>query len=95
MKYSIKQQIATIFIAVMAGTIILCWFINNTFLENFYINNFILLVMILTVEELKNFIDNLPGDYCIEYHDKDGISHPINDTLEVDLSGEKLILKSQ
>ena len=39
MKYSIKQQIAMIFIAVMDGTIILCWFINNTFLENFYINH--------------------------------------------------------
>lgn len=39
MKYSIKQQLAMIFIAVMAGTIILCWFINNTFLENFYINH--------------------------------------------------------
>ncbi len=39
MKYSIKQQIAMIFIAVMAGTIILCWFINNTFLEHFYINH--------------------------------------------------------
>lgn len=39
MKYSIKQQIAMIFIAVMAGTIVLCWFINNSFLENFYINN--------------------------------------------------------
>lgn len=39
MKYSVKQQIAMIFIAVMAGTIVLCWFINNTFLERFYINN--------------------------------------------------------
>ena len=39
MKYSIKQQLAMIFIAVMAGTIILCWFINNTFLEHFYINH--------------------------------------------------------
>ena len=39
MKYSIKQQLAMIFIAVMAGTIILCWFINNTFLENFYVNH--------------------------------------------------------
>lgn len=38
MKYSIKRQIATIFIAVMAGTIVLCWFINSTFLESFYIN---------------------------------------------------------
>lgn len=39
MKYSIKQQFATIFIGVMAGTIVLCWFINNTFLESFYINH--------------------------------------------------------
>ena len=39
MKYSIKQQIAGIFIAVMAGTIILAWFVNNTFLEKYYISN--------------------------------------------------------
>lgn len=38
MKYSIKRQIATVFIALMAGTIVLCWFINSTFLEDFYIN---------------------------------------------------------
>lgn len=39
MKYSIKQQIALIFIAVMSGTIILCWGVNNFFLERFYITN--------------------------------------------------------
>lgn len=39
MKHSIKQQIAGTFIAVMAGTISLCWFINNTFLESYYVNN--------------------------------------------------------
>ncbi len=39
MKYSIKQQIALIFIVVMAGTIVLCWTVNNFFLESFYINN--------------------------------------------------------
>ncbi|MDE6056090.1 MAG: HAMP domain-containing histidine kinase, partial [Lachnospiraceae bacterium] len=38
-KRSIKQEIAIVFIAVMAGTIILCWIINNIFLENFYIQN--------------------------------------------------------
>ena len=38
-RHSIKQEIALIFIAVMAGTIILCWIINNIFLENFYIQN--------------------------------------------------------
>ncbi|MCM1182795.1 MAG: HAMP domain-containing histidine kinase [Roseburia sp.] len=39
MKYSIKQQIAFIFIAVMSGTIILCWIINHSFLEKYYITN--------------------------------------------------------
>ena len=39
MKHSIKQEIAFIFIAVMAGTIVLCWTINNSFLESFYIQN--------------------------------------------------------
>ncbi len=39
MKYSIKQQIAFIFIVVMSGTIILCWVINHFFLEKYYITN--------------------------------------------------------
>ena len=39
MKYSIKQQIALVFIVVMMGTLALCWVINNFFLESFYINN--------------------------------------------------------
>lgn len=38
-RHSIKQEIALVFIAVMAGTIVLCWIINNIFLENFYIQN--------------------------------------------------------
>ena len=37
--HSIKQEIALVFIAVMTGTIVLCWIINNIFLENFYIQN--------------------------------------------------------
>jgi signal transduction histidine kinase len=39
MKRSIKQEMAFIFIAVMAGTIVLCWIVNNIFLENFYVRN--------------------------------------------------------
>ena len=39
MKHSIKREVAFIFMAVMAGTIILCLIINNSFLENFYIQN--------------------------------------------------------
>ena len=50
--------------------------------------------MILTVEDLKKFIDSLPGDYDIEYVDQEGNLHPISDKIEVDLSNEKLILKS-
>ncbi len=37
MKHSIKIQFATIFILLVAGTILLCWFINSTFLEKYYI----------------------------------------------------------
>lgn len=39
MKYSIKRQFAFIFIGLMTATILLCWFINNTFLGEYYINN--------------------------------------------------------
>jgi signal transduction histidine kinase len=39
MKRSIKQEIAVMFIAVMAGIIAMCWIINNIFLEDFYIQN--------------------------------------------------------
>ena len=37
MKHSIRQQFALIFIGLMAGTILLCWLINNLFLEQYYI----------------------------------------------------------
>ncbi|MDE6892282.1 MAG: two-component sensor histidine kinase, partial [Lachnospiraceae bacterium] len=39
MRYSIRKQFALVFGLLMAGTILLCWFINNTFLENYYLNN--------------------------------------------------------
>lgn len=39
MKHSIKKQFAIVFIGLMAVTILCCWFINNTFLESFYMNN--------------------------------------------------------
>lgn len=39
MKYSIRKQFALVFCLLMAGTILLCWFINNTFLEKYYLNN--------------------------------------------------------
>lgn len=36
---SISRQFTTIFIALMAGTILLCWILNITFLEDFYIKD--------------------------------------------------------
>ncbi len=36
---SISRQFTTIFIGLMAGTILLCWFLNITFLEDFYISD--------------------------------------------------------
>ena len=39
MKYSMRKQFAVIFCLLMMGTILLCWFINGTFLEKFYLNN--------------------------------------------------------
>lgn len=39
MKYSIKQQFAMIFIGMMATTILMCWSVNNIFLEKYYIEN--------------------------------------------------------
>lgn len=39
MKHSIRRQFALIFIGLMAGTILLCWLMNNIFLEEYYIRS--------------------------------------------------------
>lgn len=39
MKHSIRRQFAGIFIGLMAGTILLCWFLNSSLLEKYYISN--------------------------------------------------------
>lgn len=39
MKYSIKKQFVGVICLLIMGTILLCWFINNTLLENYYLNN--------------------------------------------------------
>lgn len=38
MKHSIRRQFSLIFIGLMAGVILLCWFINNIFLGQYYIH---------------------------------------------------------
>lgn len=39
MKFSIRKQFAVVFCILMMGTILLCWFINNTFLEKYYLRD--------------------------------------------------------
>lgn len=57
MKYSIRKQFAAIFIGLMAGTILLCWFINNFFLEKYYIKNK-RTVLLNIYGELQNAVSN-------------------------------------
>lgn len=57
MKYSIRKQFAAIFIGLMAGTILLCWFINNFFLEKYYIMNK-RTVLLNIYGELQNAVSN-------------------------------------
>lgn len=39
MKHSIRKQFAGIFIGLITATILLCWFLNTTFLEEYYLQN--------------------------------------------------------
>ena len=39
MKHSLRRQFATIFISLMAATILLCWLLNTTLLEKYYVEN--------------------------------------------------------
>ena len=38
-KYSITRNIAYTMIGMVTGTVLLCWFLNSTFLESFYTVN--------------------------------------------------------
>lgn len=49
--------------------------------------------MIIIAEVMKNILDNVPGDYELEFYE-DGISYPISDKVEIDVSGKRIILKS-
>lgn len=39
MKHSIRRQFSLIFIGLMVGTVLLCWFLNSMFLSNYYISS--------------------------------------------------------
>ena len=47
---------------------------------------------ILTIETLKKLIENMPDDYTVEYNKEVTIA-PIDDTVEIDISGKRLIFK--
>ncbi len=47
---------------------------------------------ILTVGILKKLIENIPNDFTVEY-DKETTIAPIDDIVEIDISGKRLILK--
>ena len=36
-KYSLKHQLAKVFILLVSGTIFICWFVNVFFLEKYYV----------------------------------------------------------
>ena len=47
---------------------------------------------ILNIETLKKIIENLPVDYTVEYK-KEGIISPIQESIEIDIDGKRLIFK--
>lgn len=50
--------------------------------------------MIITVDVMKEILDKVPGDFEIVFVGNDGITHPISDKFEVDVSGQRILLKS-
>lgn len=51
------------------------------------------IIMIITADVLKEFLDHVPGDFEIVFRNDD-VEYFVNDNVEVDLSGKKIILKS-
>lgn len=47
---------------------------------------------ILTIEVLRQIIQNLPEEFTVEY-DMEGNIVPIDDRVEIDISGKRLIFK--
>ncbi len=39
MRHSITGKITAIMISIVAGTVLLCWFVNNTLLESYYVEH--------------------------------------------------------
>ena len=46
----------------------------------------------MTIENLKKLIENIPNDFTVEF-DKGNTTAPVDDKVEIDISGKKLIFK--
>ena len=53
----------------------------------------LLFIAILKIEVLKKIIENIPEDYDVEFHN--GTTNvPLSDTVEIDVSGKRILIKS-
>lgn len=53
----------------------------------------LLFMAILKIQVLKKIIENIPDDYDVEFYN--GTTNvPLSDTVEIDVSGEKIMFKS-
>ena len=75
MKHSIRRQFATIFITLMAATILLCWVLNTTLLEKYYVENKkdVLLSAYQSINEASNAGNTSSEQFQIEVQKISGI----------------------
>lgn len=68
MKHSITRKITTIMISIVAGTVLLCWFINTTLLESYYISlkKDVLVDMFQTVDDVSGKGEGNNEEFQIE-----------------------------
>ena len=53
----------------------------------------LLFMAILNIEVLKKIIENIPEDYDVEFYN--GTTNiPLSDTVEIDVSGKRILFKS-
>lgn len=72
MKHSITRKITTIMISIVAGTVLLCWFINTTLLGDYYISHKkdVLIDTFQTVDNAYTDGDGDSEDFQIELEKK-------------------------
>ena len=75
MKHSLRRQFATIFISLMAATILLCWLLNTTLLEKYYVENKkdVLLSAYRSINEASNAGNTSSEQFQIEVQKISGI----------------------